>query len=108
MKQRTSCPRRFAWLAAILLSSCTESSAPDPSSGGASGSGGAGGSVSTGGAAGASGSERPDGGLMPDGSGGGHFGARKLGLYLHLADIGTQPSASTPDYLYVFPKQPTP
>lgn len=39
-----------------------------------------------------------------DGTGGGGFGARNIGMYLHVPSIHKpQPIPSTPDYLYLFP-----
>jgi len=39
-----------------------------------------------------------------DGVGGGGFGARNIGMYLHVPSISKpQPVPSTPDYLYLFP-----
>lgn len=39
-----------------------------------------------------------------DGTGGGGFGARNIGMYLHVPSVSKpQPVPSTPDYLYLFP-----
>jgi hypothetical protein len=42
--------------------------------------------------------------LLSDGVGGGGFGARNIGFYLHIPSITKpQPIPSTPDYFYLFP-----
>ncbi len=42
--------------------------------------------------------------LLPDGVGGGGFGARNIGFYIHVPSISKpQPIPSTPDYFYLFP-----
>lgn len=41
--------------------------------------------------------------LAPDGAGGGGFGARGVGFYIHIPSLTKpQPVPSTPDYMYVF------
>jgi hypothetical protein len=47
--------------------------------------------------------------LLPDGVGGGGWGARNLGFYLHFPSIyKAQPVPSTPDYFYLFPVKTLP
>ncbi len=42
--------------------------------------------------------------LLADGTGGGGFGARNVGFYIHIPSINKpQPIPSTPDYMYLFP-----